>query len=509
MCLRQPRTGEAEELMTVRTLLTALLVAAAAAALATPAAAAEPPRLDWSACDAGFECATASVPLDHDEPRGQAISLALVRLPATDPARRIGTLFLNPGGPGESGVDFLRTVGPSLFSEEVRDRFDLVSFDPRGVARSTPLRCFDTPEQAAAARPPFFFPVTDEEERAWLASDRAVAQACAERGGPILHHMSTANVARDLELLRRAVGDDRLTYAGFSYGSFLGEVYANLFPRRVRALLLDGVADPVAWSTGWGRQAERVPFSLRIRSADGHARTLRQFFALCDRAGEICAFGRGDSQARWEALAARLRAQPAALPDGRTFTYQDLVRITYAVMSDPSLWPLLADALLALATDAETGTLPPPLPNAFDPAYPAVFCSDSDNPHGPGAWSRAADDADRRLPHIGRASAWWSSICLAWPRLDADRYTGPWTRRTANPVLLVANEYDPQTPLVNARIASTLLPRARLLTIRGWGHTSLRARSSCAEAHISRYLLATRLPRSGTVCPVDSEPFAL
>jgi pimeloyl-ACP methyl ester carboxylesterase len=259
-----------------RVVLAALVAVLAATLFTVPSATASPPptsgtgsaavpRLDWGSCAAegegleAFQCATAVVPLDYDRPKGRQITVALARLPAADPSRKIGSLFLNPGGPGGSGVDFLLGAGPFLYSDEVRARFDLVGFDPRGIIRSTPLRCFDSLEEAEAAFfTPFQFPVTRAEERLWIQTDRAVARACAERGGPILDHMSTANVARDMDLLRRAVGDAKLTYAGYSYGSYLGSTYANLFPTKVRALVVDGVLDPVAWSTGRGDQASTL-----------------------------------------------------------------------------------------------------------------------------------------------------------------------------------------------------------------------------------------------------------
>ena len=202
-------------------------------------------KLHWGSCAAegegleAFQCTTAVVPLDYDKPKGRQITLALARLPASNPSRKIGSLFLNPGGPGGSGVDFLFGAGPFLYSDEVRARFDLVGFDPRGIIRSTPLRCYETFDDALADLAPMAFPVTRAEERIWVRADRAVARACAERGGPILNHMSTANVARDMDLLRRAVGDAKLTYAGYSYGSYLGATYANLFP---------GKSGPWSWT---------------------------------------------------------------------------------------------------------------------------------------------------------------------------------------------------------------------------------------------------------------------
>jgi pimeloyl-ACP methyl ester carboxylesterase len=249
--------------------------------LATPAAAAAAPpipELHWSDCGEGFQCATARVPLDYDHPRGPTISLALSRLPASDPGRKIGSVILGAGGPGESGVDTLRRIGRSLGSEEVRARFDLVGFDPRGIIRSTPLRCFDTLAEAQAALAPFPFPVTAQQERIWVRADRTIARACAQRGGPILDHMATANAARDLDLLRQAVGDRRLTFFGVSYGSYLGATYANLFPTKVRALAVDAVIDPVAWATGRGDQARTQPLFNRLRSAQGAHATLLEFF---------------------------------------------------------------------------------------------------------------------------------------------------------------------------------------------------------------------------------------
>jgi pimeloyl-ACP methyl ester carboxylesterase len=199
--------------------LLALPPAAAAPVGAAAAAAPTVPRLRWADCGDGFQCATAKVPLDYDHPTAQRISLSLIRLPAGDPAHKIGSLFLNPGGPGGSGVDFVRAAGSFLFSDEVRSRFDLVGFDPRGIIGSTPLRCFDTFDQSLAATAPFPFPVTRAEEQTWIGFDRQLAAACAQHGGAIQNHMATADVARDLDLLRRAVGDRKLTYVGYSYGS--------------------------------------------------------------------------------------------------------------------------------------------------------------------------------------------------------------------------------------------------------------------------------------------------
>ena len=522
---KRRRRGAAAKL----TCLVVALVTFATAAATASATAAQPvvrrsatqpavPQLAWTDCGDGFDCASARVPLDYDQPQGATIVLRLIRLPATDPARRIGSLFLNPGGPGGSGIDFVRGAGKFLFSAEVRARFDLVGFDPRGIRRSTPLRCFDTLAEAFSVLTPLAFPYTHAEERAWEHSDRLLANACTKHAGAIIDHMSTANVARDMDLLRQAVGDAKLTYAGYSYGSYLGTTYANLFPGNVRALIVDAVLDPIAWSTGRGNEARTLPFSTRLHSDEGAYATLQQFFELCDRGGANCPFS-GNAAVRYRNLAARLLYDPVQLANGAVIHYADLVGLTLGAMYDPSSWPSLAKTLAKLerrsdlvGATAAVHELRTRL-GAYDnyPNYieggPGVFCSDSDNPSTPDAWSVAAREADRKFGYFGRPWTWISSVCAVWPGADHDRFTGPFTHRTANPVLVVGNRYDPATRYQGAVTVANLLPGAGLLTLDGWGHTSL-FQSACIDNYVNRYLLTTQLPPKGTVCQPDVVPFA-
>ena len=502
-------------------------------AMATGAAQAAPgdPKANWSPChrDLGFpfECSLVNVPLDYSQSGGAAIQIAMVRLPATDPANRIGSLFLNPGGPGGSGVDFALAIAPVLYTPEVRARFDIVGFDPRGIMRSTGLRCFGTPKQWVGYLTEFPYPTSPDEEAIWEAADLYLVSNCEQRAGKIIDHMTTADTARDLDLLRQAVGDDGLTYAGFSYGSFLGNTYANLFPDKVRAVVVDAVLDPIAWTTGEPGQGTTIPFSTRLRSDAGAQATLDEFFRLCDAGGPNCAFS-GDSAARYAALVDRLRANPLVLilPDGTTFTFTDanLILETLLAMYNSFSWPSFAEFLALLdllappaaigaSLDAywqEAGFVnkrgDPAYPNAVE-GFPGVACSDSDNPDNYPAWSAAAADAEANFGYFGPIWTWVSSICARWPGSMDSRYAGPFTTNTANPVLVVGNLFDPATRYEGAVTVAGLLPNSRLLTVAGWGHASLFL-SQCADTAVANYLVDGTLPAPGTVCNQDIVPFA-
>ena len=256
------------------------------------AEAADTPTLHWTDCQDGFDCATATVPLNYHRPDDAQIDLALIKLPAADPSKRIGTLFVNFGGPGQSGVDRLRQRGrwPWLFSDELRSRFDLVSWDQRGVSRSAGVRCFpDATEQSRILGASPGLPVDTQGEQELFAWSREFADRCANVAGRILDHASTANSARDLDLLRRAVGDATLNYHGLSYGTQLGAVYLNLFPARVRAMVLDGSIDFEGNVNGHGTEGATEPLNTRQdvpRRHGGNVRTVpaglyRRRRALC------------------------------------------------------------------------------------------------------------------------------------------------------------------------------------------------------------------------------------
>lgn len=479
------------------------------------------PMMKWVGCEDGFECATATVPLDYHHPDAAQIDLAVIKLPASVPSSRIGTLFVNFGGPGQSGVDRLRQRArwPWLFSGELRSRFDLVSWDQRGVSRSAGVRCFSNAiEQARFLGSSPGLPVDARGEQELFAWSKDFADRCRQLAGPILEHVSTANTARDLDLLRRAVGDPTLTYHGLSYGSQLGAVYANLFPGRVRAIVLDGSIDFDGNVNGHGADGTTVPLNTRQDVPTGTEAAFGQFLRDCSAAGARCAFSQGDPIAKWAALVQKARTTPI-LVDGHLWTYPEMV---VATLAKPTSYPQLALLLQQLSDtgtaspdllDAVTGSGPPdtdvdePYLANREEAYDAIQCTDSTVPTDLADYSRAAVAADASLPVFGRISVFDVMPCAFWQATDPDRYTGPWNRQTAAPILVLNNRNDPATPLQGAYAGASQLARARVVVTEGVGHTSMYVASSCTERVKRDYLFSGVLPPDGTSCSRDHSPF--
>jgi pimeloyl-ACP methyl ester carboxylesterase len=329
--------------------------------------------------------------------------------------------------------------------------------------------------------------------------------------GWLLPHVSTANV-----LLRQALGDRTLSYVGYSYGTYLGMTYANLFPGRVRALALDGNTNPPPYAAG---PRLSVPF-LRVDAHLAASETLGQFFTLCAQAGPRCAFAAGgDPRAKFATLAQRLRDNPLVLPDGQRVGYAQLVDFTlnelylasgwaaaasilqqlYAA-TEPTATTAAAHAAVAKATEA-------PYVNVLE-AFIANVCSETRNPTNPFAYGDLATRADRRAPYVGAFWTYLSLPCAVWPARDNDRYTGPWRVRTPNPALVLNNRFDPATGHRNAVRMTELLPGSRLVTVEGWGHTVRETRSACAERILARYIVDLTLPPRGAICQPGIVPFA-
>jgi pimeloyl-ACP methyl ester carboxylesterase len=506
--------------------------ASALPALAGPATdtGAPIPALDFQPCgDAGAVCSTAVVPLDYDDPNGDTVSLFVAKAPATDQANRIGTVFLNTGGPGGDSGGAILAGAASVFPEAVRQRFDIVGFDPRGVGNSTPIRCFaSADEQAAVLGAAPAIPVNADEVAALKEVSRRYGEFCAANAGPLLSHMSTANVARDMDVLRAAVGDEQLTYVGLSYGTHLGTVYSNLFPDRVRAVALDANLDAVGWTTGRRGQARRTPFDTRIQSATGAAATLDGFLSECVRAGaDRCALAAdGDPFEKWEELLARLRTAPIEIPqpDGSVavITYSSLVGgVFQALYGPPSTWAGIAAAVQDVYANVNVPAAMEQLERAaleartvsgyaegdpFDDSFSSVTCSETDNPTNQAAWERNARREARRFGAAGDFWAWGSLPCATWPVKDEDRYAGPWDNETANPILLINNFFDPATSFESAVELQSQLANAQLLPVAGYGHVAF-PDSACASDALATYLIHQQLPAAELVCFQDSQPF--
>ncbi len=487
------------------------------------------PLLDWKPCadtrQAGYDCAAAKVPLDYQNPQGATIELDVIRHAATDPARRIGSLFWNPGGPGARGTLALPLTLQTklLFPEILRQRFDIISWDPRGVGTATSsgaVHCFDTPEQEANFLDSFpqGIPLGRTERSAFVQGYRELGERCQARNGDLLNHVSTTETVLDLDLMRQAVGDAQLNYQGNSYGTFVGDVYANLFPDRVRALVLVGNENAAA-------QANRgagTPFlntQLRQRADKTSAKTLSAFFSLCGRVGQDrCAFAAGSvakTKAKWKTLLKRARRHPVTGPEGATYTYGILVNAALAGLYHASAWPETAQLLQYLWEKSGQPPLPPapPPPYAESPIglvqsqQDAIRCLDSPNPRSPAAYEGLAALAYARSGDLGRYWVYQDLQCAAWPARSRHLYTGPWNRYTANPILLVNTTHDPATSHENAVIMSRKLARGRLLTIDGYGHSMGGVPSACADDYIARYFINGDLPPEGAVCRQDQAPF--
>ena len=343
----------------------------------------------------------------------------------------------------------------------------------------------------------------------YLPKALAFVKRCVALSGRLLAHDSTADTVRDLDYLRRLVGDRRLNYQGLSYGTMIGETYANMFPRRVRAMVINGVIDPVPFTTSAqaglaSTQADFVGVFAKLQS-------------LCQAAGPArCALaGHGPVKARVSRLLARLRHGPIPAPSAAAphrLSYGDLLFYVFANLGRPASWPQIA-AALEQAASGDGSAIEIAL-NPQRPSYQsglnsatALQCADKPRPRvGPQAWPSILGRLTRVSPYLA-VNGWWLAVpCAAWPLLNADRYSGPWNASTHNPILVIGNRYDPQTAYAGARRVARLLGNARLLTLDGYGHTTDVDPSRCIDRAVSAYLIRPATARQQT-CQADRQPF--
>ncbi len=464
-------------------------------------------RLDWTPCDDGYECTTFRVPLDYDRPVDGDLTLAAVRAPAAPtpaggsaaPGERLGSLLLNPGGPGGSAVEYVEGVART-YDAGVRARYDLVGLDPRGVGRSAPVTCLSG-DRMDAYTAVDITPDDPAEVDALVAAAKEFAEGCRQRSGDRLGHLSTVEAARDLDVLRALLGDERLNYVGKSYGTFLGATYAGLFPGRTGRMVLDGAMDPSLDSLAGNRT-----------QAGGFETAWAAFAKDCVQR-EDCPLGRTEQQAgeQLAALFAAADAHPLPTGDGaRPLTEAQATTGVIQAMYADFLWPRLRTALAdARAGDGSAllGLSDDYYGREADGGYPnlmfanmAVNCLDLPAPFaGPDDAARAVPDFERASPRFGRDMAWMALTCAYWPV----RPTGtPHTVRAAGaaPIVVVGTTRDPATPYGWARALAGQLESGRLLTYDGDGHTAYGRHDGCLDGAVNRFLLGGEAPENGKTC---------
>ncbi|MFF4319652.1 alpha/beta fold hydrolase [Streptomyces sp. NPDC001568] len=501
-----------------------LLTTTGAAAAPAPAPGAQKPT--WHRCSpdqpASYECATIKVPLDHQRPRGRTIDLAISRIKSANPAKRHGVLLLNPGGPGGPGLSLPLDMD-AAFPKKVREKYDLIGFDPRGAGASSPITCGMTDAEQNFDRP--YRPETFPSDIAWA---RTIADKCREKAGAVLPHITTRNTARDMDVIRAALGERKISYLGYSYGTYLGSVYAQMYPDRADRFVLDSGVDPgrawrgmlQVWATEaepafarWTRwTAERdaefglgtTPAAVSASFWDLVARADREPIEFAGlkltgddiRSARPVFFTPSQAAPLVAAVKAAAEGRPlprgAAVPDpGRVFGTD---RLKAAAPAPPAVAP---------ASTGRTSAPEPPTDNGTA-VFWAVLCGDTDAwPRDPGQYARDAARDKAKYPLYGDMA---SNIkpCAFWQRpLEA---ATPMTKRAK--VLTVQNEWDSQTPLVSGQGLHRALKGSRMVLAQGGeGHSVyLVERGSCVEAPVSAYLASGRLPGRDITCRTEPAP---
>jgi pimeloyl-ACP methyl ester carboxylesterase len=508
----------------------------------------------WGACDAAltdrfpditdFQCATAKVPVDYRKPTGAKIDIAVSKLAATGPGTKIGSVFFNPGGPGARGRGTI-----ALATSKLRERFDLIGFDPRGTGSSSqPVRCAQDLDTAASLLDPTF-PTNTVQEVTALTKAKQGAQGCGARTpASTLAHISSANTARDLDLLRKGVGDAKLSYFSFSAGSIIGETYAQLFPTTTRAIALDSPLDPVKYTTGSTTAEGSQPLDYRMKSYVGTDAAVTSFLNACAPHADTCAFtepgATGASlRTKFNATLARVKANNGVVvdkggPDERTLSYQDVVSMFF----DDLQFGIVASQELSgfintvdLASKSATARIPshdlaaflkvlfrnqnvPTDTSAayndnFYDAFNAVVCADTNHPSSvlttaSNPYAAYGRTANNEVAGFGPFWIYTTSACSFWPTgNDVDRYTGPWTARPTKPILMLGNKLGDTSSNYNNEITAANLTGARLVGVNTYGHTTYNLGSQCASDVVDNYLINLTVPPAGTTCDPDFGPF--
>ncbi len=453
--------------------------------------------VDWSGCRENLQCAKIRVPLDYEHPEGRSITLSLLKVPAASRSQRVGSLVVNPGGPGGSGVQYAANAS-SYFGSEIRQAFDIVGFDPRGVGESTPVDCLpdEKLDEFVASDPD---PDTPQEVAAADEMLREFGEGCVAKSGDLVSHVSTVEAARDVDIIRGVLGDRRLSWFGASYGTFLGATYADLFPDRVGRMVLDGALDPTLSNE-----------ETSLVQAHGFEVALRAYVGNCVDGGG-CFLGRtvDEGTQRIRQFLDDVEQKPISGTEGRPLEVGNAVLGIWAPLYNDSYWPVLDQALqaafngdgralLALSDAYTSRGSGGYLDNSLEALY-AVNCLDQDDRM---TWSEAKGDLadfEEASPTFGAIFAAGLSSCNAWP-VEAKQDPGPLTAKGSAPILVIGTTRDPATPVEWARSLAAQLDSGVLVTRDGDGHTGYNAGNKCVDDTVEAYLVSGRVPESDVSC---------
>ena len=492
------RTSTTAEPSTSTTAAPTTTTAAPTTTSKPPAPPSSPGGLTWKACGT-LQCAALVVPRDYKDPAGPTLTLALARKPARTPAARIGSLLINPGGPGNSGVSDLPSELNSL-TPTLQNRFDIVSWDPRGIQRSAPVHCSDPNAKASGGGggdsgstiDPA--PTRPEDQQTLADAYKAVGEACLRWSGELLRFVGTDSTVEDLERIRLALGEDKLTFIGHSAGTLLGAVYADRYPQHVRAFVLDGPIDP-----------SLTLDQMTLAQAKGFEAALRSFFAYCD-ATPTCKWrpANPDRTQAYLALMDRIRQQPLKASGGRIVGVDTFVSGTMSRLTARSKWPSLGDALAA----AERGDGSPlatlasnyqnaGASNAAD-ARQSILCLDHPAPRELSAYPPLAEASKAQAPVFGPVFTWAALSCGMWS-VPSTLEPKPARAAGAPPIMVVGTTGDPATPQAWAEALAGQLEHGVLVLRQGAEHVAYYY-SACVRRLADAYLVDGHAPASGTVC---------
>jgi pimeloyl-ACP methyl ester carboxylesterase len=455
-----------------------------------------PPRITWTNCGRGFQCGTMRAPKDYADPSAGVLEISLIRRPAGDPERRVGSLLVNPGGPGGSGVDLVRE-DTRIFPRAILQRFDLIGFDPRGVNTSTQVRCIDNLDPRAQLDPS---PDDADELRALVDDAKAYAEACAERNEDLLPYLSTEAVVDDMERIRQALGDDKLNYLGFSYGTLIGAMYAEHYPENIRALVLDAAVDPALDLAG-----------LRSGQAEAFEAALDGFLEDCaDRSD--CLFNHGSGTARaFDDLMAEIEEDPLPAPRtnddrlvGPGLAWSAVLGSMYLQNGREALEGALALAeqgdgsFLLLLSDPYRGRQADGTYSNVIDAYTSNICLDYEAPGDIADFEAFSDELRPIAPRFSGFIAYNDLACAFWPT-PATREPAAVTATGAPPIVVVGSTGDPATPYEWSVDLAGSLESGVLVTREGEGHTAIGA-SNCVRRAIVDYLVELEVPQDALTC---------